>query len=223
MFTRSLVFLPAMLIASAVCLNAGTLTLITAPDGSTVIPNFAALGTVGSGISSPASGSGFTISDSENAGFNIIEQGVGWSGNFAYGDALLWNQGNGPDTITFTSDVQDVGFKIQNDFFGDFTAYLDAYDSSNNLLGEVSEVGTSSSAGDNSAMFIGVSSSYANVTKVIISTSNSTLVEIGANDFALGSGSFTESPESPVPEPSTFAMASLMLGGLAILRKKIKV
>ena len=60
MFTRSRGFLPAMLIASAVCLNAGTLTLITAPDGSTVIPNFAVLGTVGSTISSPASGSGFT-------------------------------------------------------------------------------------------------------------------------------------------------------------------
>jgi hypothetical protein len=220
MFKRNRALLTAMLIGSALCVHAGSLTLITAPDAGTIIPNFGLLGNPGDTISSPASGSGFTVSSAGNQGFMIVEQGVSWSGNFAYGDALLWNQGYGPDTITFTSAVQSVGFKLQNDYFGSFTGYLNAYDASNTLLGQVSEIGTANSNGDNSVLFIGVSSSDANIAKVVISTSMSDTISGSANDFALGSGSFTD---TSVPEPSTFGLVSLVLGGAAILRKKINV
>lgn len=220
MFKRNRALLTAMLIGSALCVHAGSLTLITAPDAGTIIPNFGLLGTPGALISSPASGSGFTVSNAGNQGFMIMEQGVSWSGNFAYGDALLWNQGFGPDTITFASAVQSVGFKLQNDFYGGFTGYLDAYDASNTLLGQVSAIGTSNGNGDNSVLFIGVSSSDANIAKVVVSTGMSDSGNLGANDFALGSGSFTA---SSVPEPSTFALFSLVLGGAAILRKRINV
>ena len=196
----------AALFISATSAQAGILTLLTAPGSDTAIPNFAALGSAGSTISSPAVGSGFTISN-PGGSFQLLQQGASWSGDFAPGDALLWNGGNGPDTITFSSDLQSVGFKLQNDYFGIFTGFLDVYDRGNTWLGQVSEVGNSTSNGDNSAMFIGVSSDAANIYRIVISTSGSG-GDTGANDFALGSGSFTA--ESPIltPEPSSFAFVA---------------
>ena len=112
--------------------------------------------------------------------------------------------------------VQSVGFHIQNNYFGTFTGFLDAYDSQDLHLGQVSAVGISSDTGDNTALFLGVSSDTANIARLVISTSDTTNSDgdFGANDFALGSGSFT------APEPSSLALIPAGLLAAALIRRR---
>ncbi len=79
------------------------------------------------------------------------QQNSGWSGNFAPGTALLWTASAGPDiTLTFAQPVYGAGAQIQADYFGAFTAEVIV-----NGTQHFTETGNSTSAGDNSAIFIG--------------------------------------------------------------------
>ena len=101
--------------------------------------------------------------------------------NFANGDFALFTGfrpgffpalGNpGPITITFNKPVKSAGTQINVDDTPEFTAFISAFDSANNLLGTFEANGTSSLALDNSAVFLGVSSDTANIGKLVFSTS----------------------------------------------------
>jgi Big-like domain-containing protein len=102
----------------------------------------------------------------------IVQQGSGWLGNFASGDNILWTNNNGPLTLVFDRGYATVGAQIQTDFFGAFTARITAYNGTK-LLGSVTENGNSTSAGDNSAIFIGVSTGTVQlITKVVFSVTS---------------------------------------------------
>ena len=153
-----------------------------------------------------------TVTDSGSFGFSVLQQNDQWSGNFANGDFLLWT-GNintldfdtVPVTLTFGSAVAGVGLQIQPDTFGgSFTASIAAFNASNVNIGSFTSTGFSTSAGDNSALFLGVLSSAADIKKITINITSPAGV-----DFA-----FNELTFADVPEP---ASTSLFLLGAAIL------
>lgn len=212
----------------------GTLALITAVLGATVpataastlITSRPALGgndTVDWGQLGPAftsvgpsanvvSAGGVNINVSEDRpGFERRDQGNGWSGNFASGDALLWSTGHGPATLTFGTNVSAAGFQIQDDYFGAFTATISAYDSSNNLLGTFNEAGVSTSNSDNSAIFIGIKDTSADIAKIVVNADR--------NDFAINK---MDIATNPVPEASSIlGLGSLVsLSGLFLMRRR---
>jgi hypothetical protein len=101
--------------------------------------------------------------------------------NFAAGDVLLFTGLNprtfpavgnpGPLSLTFLQPVQAVGSQIAVDDTLNFTAFISAFDSDDNLLGTFSAMGTSSLSLDNSALFLGVKSDTANISRLVFSTS----------------------------------------------------
>jgi hypothetical protein len=143
------------------------------PDGTALGDSFSTSSQFGLGLSV----SGATESAS---GFERANQGGSWAGNFAPGDALLWTGlAFSPQIITidFASPIFGAGAQIQNDDLGAaFTAFLTAYDSLNNVVASYTFNGTSTDAGDNSAIFIGASNDLENISKI----------ELGVD----GSGSF---------------------------------
>ncbi|WP_341526007.1 hypothetical protein WKK05_26065 [Nostoc sp. UHCC 0302] len=107
--------------------------------------------------------------------------------NFANGDYILFagidvrafgpnpplptNGNPGPVTISFDQPVFGAGTQIVvDDVFG-FDTFVSAFDSTNNLLGTFSAPGTSSLLLDNSAVFLGVRSDIANISRLVFSTS----------------------------------------------------
>jgi hypothetical protein len=122
--------------------------------------------------------------------------------NFASGDFILLtgltpgvfpSPGNpGPVDIAFGHPIFGSGAQIAVDDITAFTATIAAYDSQNQLLGEFTEIGSSSLALDNSALFLGVVSETPNISRLEFSTS------IPDRAFGLNSLSINA---TPVPEP----------------------
>lgn len=132
--------------------------------------------------------------------------------NFANGDFVLFtgltpgtfpSVGNpGPLTITFDTPVFGAGAQIAVDDTLEFTAFISAFDNTNTLLGSFQATGTSSLALDNSALFLGVRSDTANISKLVFSTS--------VPDRAVAINTLSI---KAVPEPSS-TLSLLVLGFL---------
>lgn len=147
--------------------------------------------------------------------------------NFASGDFILFTGfipgpppavGNpGPLTINFDVPVRGAGTQIAVDDTLEFTAFISAFDSANNLLGSFSAPGTSSLALDNSALFLGVFSDTPNISKLVYSSS--------APDRAFGINTLSLAADSvAVPEPSSI-LGLLVCSALGIgftLKRKLE-
>jgi len=160
---------------------------------------------------------GVTATVSQAGGpFQRRDQGNGWDGNFAPGDHLLWTQGGGPITVfQFSTPVYAAGAQVQADFFGDFTAQISELDSHGNILFSFTTSGVSTSNGDNSAPFLGISSTtpIAGIEFSVLSATSS------PTDFAIN-----QLDISTVPEPSAIVTAALgisMLLGYRWRRRKL--
>jgi hypothetical protein len=112
--------------------------------------------------------------------FERLEQDNGWWGNFALGDAVLWTHFTvGPMIIEFDHPVIAAGAQIQGAFPGTFTAKLEVYDVSNTLIASFTLPGNSTSASDNSAIFLGVLDTGPTIKRIVYSVDNLT------QDFAI--------------------------------------
>jgi hypothetical protein len=146
--------------------------------------------------------------------------------NYADGDFILLGglqpgafpaPGNGgPIAIAFDTPVAGAGTQIAVDDTPAFTAFVEAFDSNNRSLGRFSAPGTSSTALDNSALFLGVRSETPNISRVVYSTSVTNRA-IAINALSLSSASASVS----VPEPS-FVLGFLLVGALGIRSVKAK-
>jgi hypothetical protein len=126
--------------------------------------------------------------------FQTLPAPIGVPTNFAKGDFTLFTGfrptsfpavGNpGPISITFNRPVKAAGTQINVDDTLNFTAFISAFDSGNNLLGTFSAPGTSSLALDNSALFLGVTSDTANISRLVYSTSAANRA-VGINTISL--------------------------------------
>jgi hypothetical protein len=153
-----------------------------------------------------------TVSKPSSGPFERRNQGSGWNGNFAPGDALIWTRfTSGPLMLEFANPVWGGGTQIQRNAFGAFTGTVEAFDSLNMSLGSFSLNGNSNNAGNNSAIFLGVLSDSANIKKLAFNVD-------GEQDFALNQVDLvTQREVSPAPEPAS--MALLSMGALPLLRR----
>jgi len=143
----------------------------------------------------------------------------GWAGNFAVGDRLMWNAGSGPGAIRidFANPVNAVGAQIQNDSFGGFVGMIEVFDSSNLNIGSFSLAGNSTSAGDNSAIFLGVLSTAYDIAAVefnVIDNSGALSASFAINQVDLNGGGHI------VPLPTGAGLAFMGMGILGFRRNR---
>jgi hypothetical protein len=122
----------------------------------------------------------------------------GWSGNFAPGDMLLYtndlvSKALNPITLDFgATAVAAGGAQIESDIGGKFTAKVEAFDAYGNSLASFTEGGNSTGVHDNSAIFIGISSTSATIHKIALSLTNAPMGTKG--DFAINKFDLRTSP-----------------------------
>ncbi|MFN8218672.1 MAG: PEP-CTERM sorting domain-containing protein [Fimbriimonadales bacterium] len=208
----------AGLAVAAVSANALTLVTTRAGIGATDTIDwgqfgaaFTSLGTPINGVTSTY-GLRFRASTTATAAFERRDQWTGgWAGNFTQGDELLWTKSPGVTTIRFASYVQAVGANIQDDFFGPFTATIEAFDGFGVSMGSFQVNGNSNSNNDGSAIFVGVASNAFNIAKITyqVQGASGALDDFAINEVAMN---------ACVPEPGT--IAALGLGAIALIRRK---
>lgn len=154
--------------------------------------------------------------------------GVTWFGNFDYGESLIWTGnsakippvgGLGPMAMVFLNPVASVGFAIQSDLYGPFTAHLTAFDSSGNTLFSIFRNGSSNGLENGSALFLGLG----DITGPNIATIEFTVsVPSGPpfnDDFAIDDISIGY---TATPEPSSLLLlGSGLLGMAGLVRRKM--
>src|SRR5262249_16378721 len=155
----------------------GTLFPTPPPINYFVASPFTILSTAGTSI---------TVSKTQAGNFNVTTQlsappyqGNGsWNGNFAEGDSVLFTTpGDDKALNAITLDcgwtpVAAGGAQIQPNSRArpfNFTAQVDAFDAAGQRLVSFTEKGSVTDAADNSAIFIGISSTSANISRIALS------------------------------------------------------
>lgn len=219
-------------VAGSVLPSFAGITQVTSPS-SLLSNSTVSIGSLGSSGTTIASGSAATTSSGTSVTFTSttslfsMEQGVNWSGNFSSGDDLIYSWGNTSITIDPSQLVQGAGLQIQSGALGTYYAQLSAVDSSGNTLGSVTGIGSSTTAGDGTALYLGLLSNTYDIDKLVVkllsptpklgkfSIGNIGLVEGAYGVVAAGSpGSGLNSPSvSPVPESTSAGF----LGGVSLV------
>ena len=147
----------------------------------------------------------------------IFQTGSDIPTNFADGDFLLFTgadfrafpaPGNSaPVAIDFATPVVGAGTQIAVDDTFSFNANVSAFDSEGNLLDSFSIPATSSLALDNSAVFLGVVSEEANISRLVYSSSVDNRA-IGLNAIDIDSNGDLAIPESTSILGLLFAVTS---------------
>ena len=161
--------------------------------------------------------------DSVDGQLNRQNQGSAWLGNFAKGDSLL-STGEakffpeGPISISFLRGLSAVGAQIQTrDYLRNFDGVISVYDKTHLLALETytRHDGHSTNSEDNSAIFLGITRSTADIFRVEFTT-NSPTFEFALNQVDLIAGV----PTGPLPEPSGLPLLALALLGSTLLMRR---
>jgi hypothetical protein len=156
-----------------------------------------------------------TVNDSDGSALRL-DQGTGWSGNFAPGDTLLFNNYSGLINILFDNPVAAAGAQFQSNEFGSFLARIWYDDGTFADLG-FDVAGNSNSNGDDSAVFIGVISDSANIAGITYGLHITQDGPPNSNSgFAIGNVQLIDG----VPEPATWAMMLLGFGGIGLVMRR---
>lgn len=180
---------------------------------------FGARGTVvssGAGFTSTPLGITGTVTSETGGDMLRATQGVDWNGNFATGSELLWSNNAGPFTMAFGAAVFGGGAYVQANFYGPFTAQIEAFNGVTSL-GTVTAEGVSG-ADPGTALFIGVVDSTADVTKLVFSL---TSAASSPTDFSIDTLLIDSTGPRQVPAPGTIPLVAAGLAGvLAAARRR---
>lgn len=116
----------------------------------------------------------------------------------------------GPLTLTFAQPVFGAGAQFAVDDTPSFTAFIEAYDSVGQRLGQFSQPGTASTNPDGSAIFLGIRSDQANISQIRFFSSAPTQA-IGIGTLSLATAS--------APGVASGLLISLSLGFVPFRRK----
>ncbi len=218
-----------LLTIAVLCLGtfASADNFVTFPDRASQNPtdiiDWSQLGPEGTFLSTPQPVSTFAgnfalVGNIGGGDFLRLDAGSGWTeSQFDYLETLVYNEAGGPFAIELGNPVSSVGFGIEPDGFGPFTAFVDLYDTNLNLLGSFSFSGDSEICDpdcyNGAEMFIGIGdTSGGNIGAIVINTDS--------GDFAIDDPSFTYA--SAVPEPGSLALLGTGFLGIAgIVRRKL--
>lgn len=170
-------------------------------------------------FSSAAGNTGMVGLVGTGQGFYNLQEGVTWNGQFANGQGILYNGalfGNTPADFaaTFDEGLYGAGAYVQSDYYGPFSATIQLFDSSYQLLGSFTTTGISG-YGPGTALFIGAYDSTPDVWAVELGVVD----QFGINDIAMGTMGLDV---APAPEPSTLLLlGSSLLGLLGFARPRM--
>jgi hypothetical protein len=176
-----------------------------------------------------AGGRSVSVSQPTQLGpFGVFEQtppttADSWNGNFAPGDMLLYGGSPNylkkadPYTLNFgTTPVAAGGAQIESNYVGKFTAEVQALDASGNVLTSFTEGGNATQTADNSAIFIGISSTSANIYQIALSLTrapSNTIGEFAINQFDFRAGPLAAAVATFAGTAASGPPASILLPG----------
>ena len=169
------------------------------------------------------------VGDTNGGQFLTMQEGVTWLGNFDYGENLVWTGnpnivggvgGGGPFAIQLANPVGGIGFGIQADLYGAFTAYVSIYDKTGTYQTTLTFSGVSSGFENGSNLFIGIQDTTAvNIGAIAIDTTSGG--PPWDHDFALDAVSFNYATNL-TPEPSSLVLlGSGLIGVAGLVRRKL--
>jgi len=185
--------------------------------------DWSVFGTAGTVITTPDSRivDGLTVQVSSSQGLLARhDEATDYFGTFAIGDALLTDAGSLSDTfiIRFGSQVSGFGTQIDAHFIdGPFTGTVRVYSVLDALLFEASFAGIHTLAEDNSAPFVGVASSLADISYATFWIDQPGFFPDEAGALAINR---LDVLVAQVPEPSTLTLLMAGLLGLATIRRR---
>ncbi len=167
-------------------------------------------------VASSYGGLSVTATDG-GAGFYAEQQGDGWSGGFLPGENLI-QSADTPDaiTLTFSSAVNNLGFSLENNFYGVYTGTVTYYNGAAAVFTQSLTQDTESGEYPGEAPYFAYNGV---ITSVVVDTSGANGVDEGG--FAIGQLRFND--VAAAPEPGTWAlmMAGVGLAGAALRRRRV--
>jgi hypothetical protein len=176
---------------------------------------------VGSSAIATAGGASVSLAMPNGTALVRVDEGDvvvdGWTGNFTPGEALVWTDLEpGPLSLHFASPIRGGGAQIQSQVPGPFTASIQAFSLSGSLLATFTRQGDSTFAQDGSALFLGLLSDTAEISRISFTVTASSDTGIPPLvDFALNQVSLVLGPKG-VPDCDSTGCTVASLFGLML-------